>query len=710
MSVIDEIKSRLDIVEYVGRFVPLKRAGRTYKACCPFHSEKTPSFHIDPVKQTWRCFGSCAEGGDLFSFAMKQHSWTFQEALEELAKIAGVELKPQTPEQRARDEAQDRLRGMLKLTAEYFHERLFDLRDANAVETLNYARHKRGLSDDTLRQFQIGYAPAGWRVTMDALTALGYSEDDLLNAGVVSRNDNGKVYDKFRHRLMIPIRDERGRTIGFGARALNPDDNPKYLNSPQTLVFDKSHTLFALDLAAKSIRDTETAVIVEGYLDAIQAHQAGYTNVVAQMGTALTEAQLKLIAPKWAKKIVMALDSDAAGQNATRRSLEVAREALTKDYAGRLSVEFRVITVPGAKDPDDLIRENPSEWGELVETAVPVADYVIGVETGELSPNATVQEREAAARRLLPILAASENDLYRKDNLQKLAMRLHIAERDLLTWAAEQQKIERAKAPSRDSSRRESASPRPSTSGAAFDEQTYSPDNPYADVPNFDAPIPAPPAQPISGDQARRRAHEAATLERYCLRILYKEPGLISAVNRKFREIAGDNVNVSDANALMEGPLGELCADDFNRSNTRALMLVLLNGMAQEELEVYDYVQRNIDSALLEELYELLADEWDALRPRLGFGLSVDLPIILMQSQRTNGAVNAHAEIIHHAMRLRLQRLERAMQEIAFLQMEGEHLDSYDALLDMIYKARRRIEMELRGGQAGSRNTYGKKA
>ncbi len=710
MSVVDDIKSRLDIVDYIGRTVPLKRSGRTYKAPCPFHSERTPSFHVDPIKQTWRCFGACAEGGDILSFAIKLNGWTFQEAVQELGKLAGVEVRPQTPQERAQDETRDRLRSMLATTADFFHERLLDPADPNAVQTLAYVRNKRGLTDDTIRRFKIGYAPAGWHATIDALTALGFSQDDLFAAGLVSQNDSGKVYDKFRHRLMIPIRDERGRTVGFGARALNPDDTPKYLNSPQTLVFDKSHTLFALDFAAKAIRESETAVIVEGYLDAIQAHQAGYENVVAQMGTALTEAQLKLIAPKWAKKIVLALDSDAAGQNATRRSLEVAREALTKDYSGKLSVEFGILSVPGAKDPDDFIRETPAAWTELVANAIPVADFVIHMETDSLPANASVQTREAAARRLLPILLASENDLYRKDNLQKLAMRLRIAERDLLAWAAEQQKINAARQPPP----RRDAAPRPSTPIPSklgevfreqeFDESRYTPDNPYADVPNFDAPIPPPPAG-TSQPATRETAARAVALEHYCLRILYQEPNLVYHVNRKFREIADGDA------ALGDGPLGEICADDFSRSDTRAMMLVLLNGMAQEELEVYDYVQRNLDSLLLDQLYGLFDDQWEALQPRLGFGLSHDLPIILNQTERTNGAVNITAEITQHALRLRLQRLERTIQEIAFLQMEGENLDSYDALLAITNQARRRIEQELSGGQANSlRNKHGKKA
>ncbi|MFN8565700.1 MAG: DNA primase [Anaerolineae bacterium] len=375
MSVADEIKSKLDIVQYIQRYVPLKKAGRSWKACCPFHSEKTPSFVVNENNQTWRCFGACAEGGDIFNFAMKYHNWSFTEALEELGKLAGIETRKQTPEQRQHYEELDRLRGLMKSAADYFLDQLYDAQNPAAVATLSYARNKRGLSDETIRRFGIGFAPPGWQHAIETFTALGYSEDDLLATGIATRNEeSGRAYDRFRNRLMIPIRDERGRVVGFGARALAPDDNPKYLNSPQSPLFDKSRLLFGLDFAKQTIRDTETAVIVEGYLDAIQAHQAGYTNVVAQMGTALTEPQLKLLAPRLARRIILSLDSDAAGQSATRRSLEVARETLQADYAGRLSVDIRILVVPDAKDPDDLIREAPERWTQLAEDAYPVAD------------------------------------------------------------------------------------------------------------------------------------------------------------------------------------------------------------------------------------------------------------------------------------------------------------------------------------------------
>ena len=666
MSVADEIKSKLDIVQYIQRYVPLKKAGRTFKAPCPFHSERTPSFVVNEQNQTWRCFGACAEGGDIFNFAMKYNGWSFTEALEELGKLAGVETKPQTPEQREHSEELDRLRGLLKSAADYFHDLLYDKAGA---ATLDYARKKRGLSDETLKRFQIGFAPQGWQNSIDALKGLGYSEDDLISTGIVSRNDEGRVYDRFRNRLMIPIRDERGRVVGFGARALAAEDNPKYLNSPQSALFDKSRLLFGLDLAKQSIRDTETAVIVEGYLDAIQAHQAGYSNVVAQMGTALTEPQLKLLVPRLAKKIILSLDSDAAGQSATRRSLEVARETLQADYAGRLSADIRILVVPGAKDPDDLIRESPQMWPQLVADAQPVADYVIEAEKAALPEHASVQEREAVARRLLPILIASESDLYKNDNLQKLALSLRIAERDLLEWAAEQKKIAEARPPR--------------GSQAAVQQQTQMPEPPaYGDeMPDFDSP-----RVDRRGSAASSNQQEAA-LEAYCLRVLFLQPKLIYDVNRKFHELADTN------SALADGPLSDLSSDDFTRTSYRALMDVFSRAITQDEKDVLDFLHAALTPDLMNELEGLLADEWEDWQLRQRNAFYVDLMIVRKQSERFNGALDMSAEMVEKALRLRRARLERERQELMFLAMDGDTPYQNYVILSML--AKRLIEVEL---------------
>ncbi|MBE0688676.1 MAG: DNA primase [Anaerolineae bacterium] len=678
MSVVDDVKSKLDIVEYISRTVPLKRAGRSYKACCPFHNERTPSFVVDPSRQTWRCFGACSTGGDVFTFAMRQNGWTFAEALQELGKLTGVEVRPRSPEQQAHDEVADRLRGLVKTAAEFYHEQLLDARDLDAKRTLDYVQQKRGLNDETIQRFMIGYAPPGWTTALDAFISLGYDEEDLVATGLAIRNDAGRIYDRFRNRLMIPIRDGRGRSVGFGARALAADDNPKYLNSPQTTLFDKSHLLFGLDLAGPAIRQQETVDIVEGYLDVIQAHQAGYTNVVAQMGTALTETQLKLVAPRWANKIILALDSDAAGQSATRRSLEVARETLQADYGGRLSVDIRILTVPDAKDPDDLIREHPEQWETLIAQAEPVADYVIAMETAELSPQASLQERAALARRVLPLLLASESNLYRKDNLQKLALRLHISERDLLAWAEEQQAIDALKTRTRDDTR-STFPPEPAP---------FPPDEPDWMLTNdaYAAGVPS------NVNRAGRSPENA--LERDCLRLLLYQPDLMFHINRMFRELANNN------QALLSGPLNDLCLDDFSRTEYRALAGVFNEALDQDELENLAYMRNQLDGELWRELEEIIAGDLELLRPRLRHGLSVDLETVVQAAQRTYGVQDPIMQATEKALRLRRQRLQRERQELQYLQLdaaefENEVEENYDSYIMLSTMAQRLIDAAL---------------
>ncbi len=668
MSVTDEVKSRLDIISYIQQFVPLKRAGRTYKALCPFHSEKTPSFVVNPDTQTWRCFGSCAEGGDIFSFAQKYHGWNFAEALQELGKLAGVQVQQQTAEQQRQAERLDALRGLAQAATDFFHEQLLHHQDV-----LSYVHDQRGFTEETILTYGIGYAPDGWQVTLEHLTQLGYAEDDLLEVGLVRRSDAGRVYDYFRNRLIIPIRDERGRVIGYGARALSADDNPKYLNSPQTALFDKSRVLFGLDRAKRAIRDEGTAIIVEGYMDAIQAHQAGFLNVVAQMGTSMTEPQLRMLAPRWAKKIILALDADAAGQNATMRSLEVARAALQADYTGKLAVDIRILQIPGAKDPDDLIREAPEEWPALVESAVPVADFVIDMEAAALPANPSVQEREAAARRLLPILVASENNLYTQDNIQKLAMRLRIPENALMALAAEQQRIEQARPP-----RRFRDEAPPELPPLEYQDADAPPDEP-------DDLMPAAPARPAAPPRSVR---DAARWEADCLGGLLQEPDLIYQINRKFRELAqGEAV-------LLNGPLADFGAADFSHSDYRMLMIVLLAALDQDEFMPIDYLRLNLDDTLWQVLeQDILLSDMERLRPRLRHGLSADLATMLKQA----APVDRGPELVKNALRLRLQRIEQEREELYFLMMEAD-ADQQVALRDKIrlsIVAKRLIDSEL---------------
>lgn len=657
MSVAQEIKDKLDIVDYIRLSVPsLKKAGRYWKACCPFHNEKTPSFVVNPDTQSWRCFGQCAEGGDIFNFAMKLHGWTFSETLNELGRVAGVEVRQQSPQQKAENEHHDLLRGMLQKAADIYHEYLLSDKDVQSRAALAYVREKRGFQDETIVRFQMGCAPEHWTAMLDQLKSLGYKEDDIIEAGLATKSDSGRVYDRFRNRLMIPIRDERGRVVGFGARALDPEEKAKYINSSQGTVFDKSRLLFGLDVAKRSIQDSGVAVIVEGYMDVIQAHQAGYTNVVAQMGTAMTEAQLKLIAPRYAQQIILGLDQDAAGQNATRRSLEVARETLSKDYAGRLSIDIRILQIEGAKDPDDVLRETPEKWAQYVEAALPVADFVIDMETAQLKPNAGVAEKQAIASRILPILTASESDMYRHANIQRLALRLRVSENDLLIWAAEMQSRQKPASYEHRALSEGDVSEEPpgfdSLPPPDYEGRDYEDDE-------FDPYVP-PPARAFTSQ------HVSHAAEIYCLRMILRRPGMIARANRKLRELANGDTE------LMGGPLSAISAADFSQTELRSILVLLQEALSQDEQETLDYLRSHLDGPLLNELNRLLREDTEELEISLGrrFHGEFDTNIKTFRT-RVLPSLDLDEDLMRRLLEVRIQRLRREREEIQFLMQDA---------------------------------------
>lgn len=440
MTPIEEIKNRLDLVDVVSETVQLRRSGNSYSGFCPFHSNtKTPSFVVFPDSQTWRCFGACAEGGDIFSFVMKQNGWEFRETLEHLANRAGVTLEPLTPQKKAAEEAEAQLADLLEAAADYFHQLL--LHAPQAEEARQYIRG-RVLNVGTVNAFQLGYALNSWDACSTHFMGQGYSQQELLDAGLLTENiDKGTTYDRFRQRLMFPIRDVSGRVVGFGARTLEPDGIPKYLNSPQTELFDKSYLLYGLDLAKRHIREARQAVIVEGYMDVIQAWQVGYRNVVAQMGTALTEPQLRLL-KKYTKRFIIALDADAAGVQATMRSLTVARRTLDREqevlfdapglvhYEGRLQADIRIVTLPPGEDPDSLIRQDKAAWPKLVASSKPVVEYVIQVLLAETDMN-DAKGKTAVAEQVIPLINDVSNPVERDHYWQYLARALRIDDRAL---------------------------------------------------------------------------------------------------------------------------------------------------------------------------------------------------------------------------------------------------------------------------------------
>lgn len=458
--VIAEIKERLDIVEIVGRYVNLKRSGRTYKALCPFHQERTPSFVVFPHTGTWHCFGACSEGGDVFSFIMKIEGLNFAEALAMLAREAGVEWHPSGDTGAQARQRRDRLRATCEAAANLFAEWLLTHPEAAACRAYLEARRIR---PETARLFGLGYAPNRWEALLRALTERGYPVEDLEAAGLVVRSDSGSYYDRFRHRLIFPIRDVRGRVVGFGARALEANQEPKYLNSPQTELFDKGRLLYGLDLAKESIRNANRVVVVEGYMDVITAHQAGFRNVVASLGTALTVEQLRLI-KRFTTNITLALDADDAGVEATKRGLEAARQALDKRLVPRvgrrgriqqdyeLEGDLRVAVLPPGYDPDDLIKEDPERWRSLVERALPVIDFFFEAATRGRDLN-DVHQRAAVAAELMPVVAEINNVVVRAHYVQRLARLLQVSEQELHTAIRHEQRrlplplIEEAGAP-----------------------------------------------------------------------------------------------------------------------------------------------------------------------------------------------------------------------------------------------------------------------
>ena len=439
MSVVDEIKERLDAVELISNYVQLKRTGRNYKGLCPFHSERTPSFVVFPDTGTWHCFGACGEGGDVFSFVIKHEGWDFRTALEELARRTGVELKPRTKRQQAEEQEHIKLWEILNTAAVYYHNLL--LQAPHAQHARDYVA-RRGFKERTIETFQMGYALDEWHALQTFLISKKYDKQELITAGLLVEREDGRVYDRFRGRLMIPIKDARGRVIGFGARALDPEGVPKYLNSPQTPVFDKGRTLYGLDSAAKGIRAADRVIVVEGYMDVMQAHQAGFTNLVAQLGTALTEQNLRRLT-RYTQRIVLALDPDTAGQAATMRGLDVARQALESEWQpvfdarglirleAHLSADMRVLTLPPGQDPDELLRHDPAHWAVLVDKAVPLVEhYMRTVLKGKDLSDPKVKGE--VTETLIPVIQSVASRVERDHYAQKLARTLRVNERALL--------------------------------------------------------------------------------------------------------------------------------------------------------------------------------------------------------------------------------------------------------------------------------------
>jgi len=430
MTVVDEVKSRLDIVEIISSYVTLDRTGQRYKAPCPFHQEKTPSFMVYPDRQSWHCYGACASGGDVFSFVMRAEKLDFAETLRRLSQQAGVALPTRQSHTR------EQVAYQVNEAAKSYYQGI--LASDQGLSARTYLE-KRGLTDDSIVRFELGLSPQDGESLRNHLAGKGFSLEQLTEAGVVRVNDRGQSRDLFRGRLIIPIRNSHGELGGFGSRALD-DSGPKYLNSPRTPVFDKGRILYGLYLAQEAARQ-QGLVVVEGYMDVIMAHQNGFTNVVASMGTALTRDQVAEIR-RLTAKVVMALDPDAAGQQATLRSLATSWEVFQKLVTERdrrqrsgetimfqrqEDLELKVMSLPDNLDPDELIRRSPQEWAELVEGAVPLFEYLLPAVSRQLdisSPRGKAQVVEM----LFPFIAAVPEPIQQDLYFQQLAAYIGVDE------------------------------------------------------------------------------------------------------------------------------------------------------------------------------------------------------------------------------------------------------------------------------------------
>jgi DNA primase len=565
MSSIDEIKSRIDIVDLVSETVQLRRSGKSYTGFCPFHpNSRTPAFVVFPESGTWRCFGQCNDGGDIFKFVMKKENWDFPEALHYLAERAGVQLKPPSPQEQVAAEEHDELRSLLEEAVQFYRHHL--LNTTPGKEALAYLRQKRGLKDETLDAFGLGYAPAGWELATQHFKGKGYSEDMLLACGLVTQGESGSIYDRFRHRVLFPIRDERGRMAGFGARILNPDDVPKFLNSPQTAIFDKGRLLYGLDRARKTIRTQDQAVIVEGYLDVIALHQAGFSNAVSPMGTALTENQLFLL-KRFSRRIVLALDSDAAGDKATLRGLQIARQAMDREseiafdargllhQEARLQADIRVSVLPEGLDPDEVVNRDPAEWERLLKEARPIVIHVMETLAAGQDIDDPKVKNEIAAQ-VLPLIDDVPSPIERDTYRQRLARLLRVNESALMQTGV-------APAGGRAGAGRGRLAGATSRTGAGR------------------APVGGAPAV-----QAVNVPSSMSTylLEAHILGVLLRRPDLLYQVDR----------------ALQESRLNRMTLDDFQHADHQAMFRLLQQSIEQDIAEPFNYVINSLTLPMME--------------------------------------------------------------------------------------------------------------
>jgi len=625
MNTVDEIKNRLDIVDIISENVRLRKSGKNYTGFCPFHANtRTPAFVVFADSGTWRCFGECNEGGDIFRYVMKREGWDFKEALKNLAERAGIKLEPLTPQRREQNERSDHLRKLLDDAVIFYRSQLTGTDPGH--QALDYLTEKRGITEFTAEVWGIGYAPQSWDATTNYFLGKGYAREDILDIGLLTEKDDGGVYDKFRHRLMFPIRDATGGMAGFGGRVLNPDDVPKFMNSPQTILFDKSRLLYGLDRARKAIRTASQAVIVEGYMDVIVLHQQGFENVISPMGTALTEAQMRAL-KRYARRFVMALDPDAAGVKATLRGLEVARESLdrssdlTFDARGllhneaRLQADLRVSALPDELDPDEIVLRDPGEWQRIIDNAKPIIFHVLDTLTEGQNISDPKTKSDIAAR-ILPLIKDVPNPVERDAYRQQVARVLQVDESALLMLTTQG-----ARRPRR---RRLSAEPP--------QEQT------------------AKSGLPDTSSQQKIKA-----MERQVLAYLVKNPEQQHRVNR----------------FLQEEDLKPLATHDFSFTEHQQAVELIFRAVRQDAFEPHHFIMENLPEELdfiLEENEEIKKDDQEGKQDQ----------------EKADAALRELEETIRLVMQLRQLSVNAQINQLRYIQSNQEEPPGQKDLAEML--------------------------
>lgn len=666
-SLIETIKAKIDVVDEISTVVSLQKSGKALKGLCPFHNERTPSFYVNPEAQSWHCFG-CNEGGDVFTFVEKQQNMDFREALAYLAEKAGIPIDDYAEgnNENAREisAAKERLYKINEDALLWFHQSLLRSKEAEAARI--YVQ-SRGISSDSVIAFSIGYASEQWNSLSNYLLSQGYTQQELVNAGLARWRESESlgaardgIYDYFRHRLIFPIRDIRGRVIGFGGRALG-DDKPKYLNSPQTLVFEKNTVLYALDTAKDAIKQAKQVVIVEGYVDAVIAHQYGTQQTVACIGSAITEKHIQSL-KKLTRQVTLALDPDAAGSAATEQGIQEAQKGFDRvivpvplagspiqrqseqkgfqDRPGRgkkqvrgiirleeqVDAEINVLQLPAGEDPDEVIQRDFSTWLYAVSHPLSLVDYYFAVKTADLNLREPVGKTEAA-KRLLPVIGMISDRIKRDAYIRKLSSMISIDERSLYE---ELQRVLRNQKSTGATARFSDKGPhhndhkpeRRDKSDAQHDPQELSPQKEGSS----DQPISqyTPSFGLDRGEQGRLK------WEDYLIGLLLRNPGLSQHVYAIISE------------------------DDFAGTDTRALYHVLNSVYQRDSSTLYQpfdqFVQQVVPSALMPTLNRALE------RAELMHSTEDGLPV---------------KEAVQCASRLKRNRLLQLNTELKFLLQEA---------------------------------------